>query len=492
MVLSWVSPATEERVNELLEQLTVEEKVAFVTGDLNWNYGFYSGPIERLGIPALQMADGPAGVRINKGDVHDGRATALPAPIALAATWDPSLAAEYGTVIGVECRATDHNVSLGPAVDIARVPLGGRTFESYGEDPLLAGRIGVEFVRGVQAQGVQACAKHYAINNQEDHRSSVDAVIDERTMREVYLPPFEALINDGEVASMMGAFNRVNGDFACENQTLLIELLRNTFGFQGWIMSDYGANHSTADAANAGLDQEQPNEGFWGSKLLEAVRNGEVAEQVIDDKVRNILRPLVGMGQLENPVGIAEFPIDDHHEVARRIAEASMVLLANDGLLPIQGARKVALIGPDVDGVGAQGGGSSMVKPTKGTSPLDGLAAALGDDVEITVEYGSDPVTPGALLPGPDAIPSSFFLTPEGERGLRAEFWTNPDFGGDPFLVRTDGQVELNMGFHNFPGFNAASPRYDKLPGDLNAQISVRWTGSLVVPTSGSYRFSLT
>lgn len=149
-------------------------------------------------------------------------------------------------------------MSLGPAVDIARVPVGGRTFESYGEDPLLAGAIGVEMVRGVQAQGVQACAKHYAINNQEDHRSSVDAVIDERTMRELYLPPFEALISEAEVASMMGSFNRVNGAFACENPTLLTDLLRNTFGFQGWIMSDYGANHSTADAANAGLDQEYP------------------------------------------------------------------------------------------------------------------------------------------------------------------------------------------------------------------------------------------
>jgi len=383
-------------------------------------------------------------------------------------------------------------VSLGPAVDIARVPVGGRTFESYGEDPLLAGAIGVEMVRGVQAQGVQACAKHYAINNQEDHRSSVDAVIDERTMRELYLPPFEALISEAEVASMMGSFNRVNGAFACENPTLLTDLLRNTFGFQGWIMSDYGANHSTADAANAGLDQEQPNEGFWGSKLLEAVRNGEVAESVIDDKVRRILRPLIGMGQLENPVGIAEFAVDDHHEVARRVAEAGTVLLRNDGLLPLGEVRSVALIGPDVDGVGAQGGGSSMVRATKGTSPLDGLAAALGEDVEITVAYGSDPVTPGALLPGPDAIPSSFFRTPEGERGLRAEFWTNPDFGGDPFLVRNDGQVELNMGFHNFPGFNAASPRYDKLPGDLNAQISARWTGSLVVPTTGTYQFAIT
>ncbi|MFT4137240.1 glycoside hydrolase family 3 protein [Microbacterium sp.] len=489
---SWAGAEVETRVQAYLDAMTLDEKVAFVTGDLNWNYGFYSGPLERLGLPALQMADGPAGVRINKGDVHEGRATALPAPIALAATWDPQLAQEYGAVVGAECRATDHNVSLGPAVDIARVPVGGRTFESFGEDPLLQSRIGVGVVRGIQAHGVQACAKHYAINNQEDHRSSVDAVIDERTMREIYLPPFEALVREGEVASMMGAFNRVNGDFACESSALLSDLLRDELDFRGWIMSDYGANHSTAAAANAGLDQEQPNEGHWGSQLLAAVQSGEVAESVIDEKVRRILRPLVGMGQLEHPVGVAEFPVAEHHALAQRVAEASMVLLRNDGILPLTDVRRVALIGPDVDAVGAQGGGSSMVRPTMGVSPLEGLRRALGDDVEITVLHGSDPVTPGVLLPGPDAIPSSFFTAPNGETGLRAQYWANTEFEGDPLVDRVEGQIEHNLGFHNFPGFNASSPRYPLLPGELNGRISVRWTGALTVPVSGSYRLTVT
>lgn len=489
---SWDNAETEERVDELLAQMTIDEKIAFVTGEVNWNYGFYARPLGRLGIPALQMADGPAGVRINKGDVHEGKATALPAPLALAATWEPESARAYGEVVGVECRATDHNVSLGPAVDIARVPVGGRTFESYGEDPLLTSRIGVAFVQGVQAQGVQACAKHYAINNQEDHRSSVDAVIDERTMMELYLPPFEALVHDGEVASMMASFNRVNGDFACENPMLLRDVLRDRLGFRGWIMSDYGANHSTTEAANAGLDQEQPGEGHWGAQLWHAWNDGEVSEDVLDEKVRNILRPLVGMGQLENPVGVADFDIDGHHDVAQQIAERSMVLLRNEGVLPLGAVRKVALIGPDVDGLGAQGGGSSMVRPTKGVTPLEGLQRALGDDVEIGVAYGSDPVTPGALLPGPDAIPSSFFRTPDGERGLRADFWTNTSLEGEPFLSRVEAPIELNLGFHNFPGFNASSPRYDLLPGELNGQASLRYTGSLIVPVSGEYEFTVT
>ncbi|WP_164234078.1 beta-glucosidase [Microbacterium hydrocarbonoxydans] len=489
---SWDSAATEERVERLLAEMTVEDKVAFVTGDLDWNFGFFSRGNERLDLPNLQMADGPAGVRINKGDVNEGRATQLPAPIALAATWDPGLAAEYGVVIGAECRATDHNVSLGPAVDIARVPLGGRTFESFGEDPLLQSWIGVAVVRGIQSQGVQACAKHYAINNQEDHRSSVDAVIDERTMREIYLPSFEALIRDGEVASMMGSFNRVNGEYACENPTLLRDILRDDLGFRGWIMSDYGANHSTAPAANAGLDQEQPNEGFWGSQLLAAVQAGEVPEEVIDEKVRNILRPLIGLGQLENPVSVAEFDEDGHHEIAQRIAESAMVLLRNDGVLPLGEVRTVALIGPDADAASAQGGGSSQVRGTRGVSPAEGLRRALGDDVEVTVVHGSDPVTPGALLPGPDAIGSSFFHTPDGEVGLRAEYWTNTDFWGDPFLVRTDGQIELLLGFHNFPGFNASSARFTPLPTELNGQMSVRYTGTLTVPVTGDYGFAVT
>ncbi|MBK7822915.1 MAG: glycoside hydrolase family 3 C-terminal domain-containing protein [Tessaracoccus sp.] len=404
----------------------------------------------------------------------------------------PENAHEYGSIIGAECHATDHNVSLGPAVDIARVPVGGRTFESYGEDPVLTSRIGVAFVQGVQSHGVQACAKHYAINNQEDHRSSVNAVIDERTMHELYLPSFEALIQEGEVASMMASFNRINGEFACDNATLLRDILRDRFGFRGWIMSDYGANHSTATAANAGLDQEQPGEGHWGGQLWHAWNNGEVSEAVLDEKVRNILRPLVGMGQIENLAVIEEFDVDGHHDVAQRIAEEGMVLLRNDGVLPLSGVRKVALIGPDVDGVGAQGGGSSMVRGTKGVSPVEGLRNALGNDVEIALAYGSDPVTPGALLPGPDAIPSSFFRTPDGERGLRGEFWTNTTLDGDPFLVRNEAPVEFNLGFHNFPGFNASSPRYERLPGELNGQCSMRFTGTLTVPVTGVYDFAIT
>jgi beta-glucosidase len=495
---SWVDDSVEERVEALVSAMTVAEKVTFVTGDLNVDYGFYSAPLDRLGIPALQMADGPAGVRINRADVHDGRATSLPAPIALAATWDPELAQRYGAVIGAECFASDHNISLAPAIDIARVSLAGRTFESFGEDPLLTSDIGVGVARGIQSHPVQACAKHFVVNNQEHQRAVIDAVIDERSLMEIYLPPFEAVVHDGEVASVMAAFNRINGDYACENAELLGTILRKQFGFRGWVMSDYGANHSTAPAANAGLDQEQPAAGHWGEQLAEAVRDGRVAPEVLDAMVRRILTPLVGLGQLDRRPSVTPFPVDTHHALAQLVAEEGAVLLRNNGLLPLDAAalRSIAIIGPDIDATSAQGGGSSLVKPTIQVSPLEAIRRRLGDNVQVDWAHGTDGVTPAALLPGPDPIPSDLFSlcggTRQVQRGLRARYWNNPTFSGDPFLERVDPQIDLNLGFFNFEGFNAASARVDNLPRDLNGQISVRWTGDLSVPADGTYTLSVT
>jgi len=493
---SWADDQVEKHVEALVSAMTLEEKVTFVTGDLNFNYGFYSAPLERLGIPALQMADGPAGVRINRGDVHDGRATSLPAPIALAATWNPELAHRYGDVIGAECLASDHNVSLAPAVDIARVPLAGRTFESFGEDPLLTSDMGVAVARGIQSHPVQACAKHFAVNNQEHQRATIDSVIDERSLMEIYLPPFEAVVQDGEVASVMAAFNRINGEHACENAELLGTILREQFGFRGWVMSDYGANHSTAASANAGLDQEQPAAGHWGEQLAEAVRDGRVEPAVLDTMVRRILTPLVGLGQLDRRPSITPFPVQTHHALALRVAEEGTVLLRNDGLLPLDATAlsSIAIIGPDIDAVSAQGGGSSLVKPTPQVGPLEAIRRRLGDGVQVDWAYGTDGVTPAALLPGPDPVPSDLFSPggDEAQPGLRAQYWTNLTFSGDPFLERVDPQIDLNLGFFNFEGFSAASARVDKLPGDLNGQISVRWTGDLRVPADGTYTMSVT
>jgi beta-glucosidase len=389
-------------------------------------------------------------------------------------------------------------VQLAPAVDIARVARGGRTFESFGEDPLLQARMAVPEVHAIQAHAVQACIKHYAVNNQEYERSGINAEIDERTLQEIYLPPFAAAVQDGRVASAMGAFNKVNGAFACENAPLLQRVLREQWQFRGWVMSDYGANHSLVESATNGLDQEQPTAGEWGTKLLEAVQDGRVPVSVLDEKVRHILRPLVGLGQLETRPAVADMAVEAHGDVARQVAERALVLLQNNGALPLdpETVRSLAVIGPDADNVSAAGGGSGLVKPAYGVSPLDGIrrrAAETGLSVEFAP--GTDPVSAAALLPGPDPVPSAV-LAPlgaaPGELGLRGEYWANPSFDGEPLLSRVDPQVDLNLGFFNFPGFNASSPKLPQTPADLNGQISVRWTGTLTAPVTGSYELGIT
>jgi beta-glucosidase len=492
------SSAVAERVEALLQQMTLEEKIDLVTGDLNFDYGFYNAPIERVGIPALTMADGPAGVRVNNQAVNDGRGTAMPAPIALAATWDPDLSRRHGDVLGAEAFATGHNVQLAPGVDIARVAVSGRTFESFGEDPLLQARMVVPEIQAIQAHPIEATVKHYVANNQEYQRATISAEVDERSLQEIYLPPFEAAVREGHVAAVMGAFNKVNGTYACENRYLLTNVLREQLGFQGWVMSDYGANHSTAESANAGLDQEQPSAGQWGPQLLEAVRAGDVSEATIEEMVRRILRPMVGLGLLDRPVEIGPLPVEEHGRESREIAEQGIVLLKNaDGLLPLQGGelQSIAVIGPDANNISAAGGGSGLVKPTYAVSPLEGIRRRAGDDVRVEYAPGIDPISTGALLPGPPPVPSAV-LTPAdgapGEHGLRGEYWDNPSFEGEPSLVRTDPQVDLNLGFFNFPGFNASSPKLPSTPTELNGQISVRWSGSINAPASGEYVLSLT
>lgn len=489
------SPEVESRARTLIGSMTLDEKVDLVTGDLNHMFGFYNGPIERVGIPELTMADGPPGVRINNGGVHGGAATALPAPLALAASWNPALAARYGDVLGHEARASGHNVFLGPAVDIARVPIAGRNFESLGEDPVLAARMAATEIEAIQKHAVLACVKHYAVNNQEYERSSIDAEVDEKTLRELYLLPFEILVKTTGVASLMGAFNKVNGVHACENMHLLKEILRDDWGFKGWVMSDYGATHSTVPSALAGLDQEQPSGTYYAGLLKSAVEQGDVPEETLDEMCRRIVRTLIGLGVIDRPLEISPLEAEAHRAVAAAVAEEGTVLLENaGGLLPADPAkiRRVVVIGVDADSVAAAGGGSGKVRPVHAVSLLEGIRRRLGDGVVVDYAQGSDPVSAADLLPGADSIPSSF-LRVEGEEthGLKAEFWTNTDFHGDPFAVRTVPQVALNFGFFNFPGFGAHSARYPDFPSELNGRISARFTGRLTVPRAGSYGLSL-
>lgn len=503
------SLSAKERTELLLKAMTLEEKVGFVTGKVNNYYGFYNDGLERLGIPALQMADGPAGVRVANPDVQDKKSTALPAPIALAASWDTDLAKQYGDLIGQEAHDTTHNVVLGPGLDIARTPWGSRNFESLGEDPLLASGMGAAYVNGIQSNPVIATAKHYILNNQETERFTTNATASERAIQEVYARPFQAMVEKADLGSAMCSFNQVNGTYACENKEMLTDLLKDQFGFEGFIMSDYGANFSTAKSANAGLDLETPGEpyGKWGTQLLEAVKKGEVSEQTIDEKVRRILLQMFEKGLFDNPVTNTQINAKAGGKQAREIAEQSMVLLQNnDDVLPLskKELNSIAVIGPDADTASAAGGGSSLVNPTYTVSPLEGIRNRAGNGVEVKYAAGTDPISAGDAFNGPSAVPSTLLSpvdaekseqnvgTDKAEYGLRAEYWTNTNMEGDPSLVRTDNQVNMNLGFYNYEGFNAQSSKLPVTPTEFNSKMSARWTGSITAPKTGDYKLSLT
>lgn len=489
----WPSdPALEQRVEALLTKLSLTDKVRLVSGQV-----ILGAPdaeqVTATGVPLFHLADGPAGIRRMAQASGEGRATALPAPIALAATWSPELARQYGDVLGAEAAATGHNVLLGPATDLARAPLAGRTFESFGEDPLLHSRLVVPQVQAIQRRGVQACLKHFLLNNQEDARHSVNVLADQRALHELYLPPFEAAIREGRAASVMASYNRVDGDFVCDNRALLTDVLRGELGFRGWVMSDFGANQSTVSSALAGLDWELTFAPQWGEKLTAALAAGELETAVLDEMVRRILRPTLGM--MTAQAG-QETPPDfrAHAQVAQDIAEQSAVLLKNACLLPLDAStlRRVAVIGPDADSVCAAGGGSALVRPVAGISVLDGLRARLGPSVDVLSVPGADPIGPGALLPGLPPLPSSVLHTAGGQAGLRATYWPNTAFGGEALLTRTEPGVELNRGFFDLPGFSAASARHLPSPDTLPVAMSARWEGHFTAPASGDYTFSLT
>src|SRR6266536_4810063 len=484
-----MSLSPDERAALLLAQMTLEEKVGMVHGKSNDAY-YNMEPVSRLGIPALTMTDGPAGI-------NEGKATALPAPIGLAATWDLAAAQQYGELLGREAEATGHNVFLCACLDIARVPVYGRMFEALGEDPILTGQMTVRSIQSVQRRHIVATAKHYNVNTQEENRLQVDAQLDERTLQEIYTLPFAIAAQDGQVGAAMGAYNKVNGVHSCENPHLLTEIFRQQVGFTGWVMSDFEATHSTVEAANAGLDQEMPSAKYFGNHLLEAIQTGQVSLATLDDKVQRILRTMFALGLFEHPVQISPLPVEEHGQWVREIAGKGIVLLKNAGeLLPLAShqLRSVAVIGGDADH-NITGGGSSLVKPTYLVSMLEGIRRRVGGEREgVRVEYaeGVDPASAVDLLPGPPLVPSSV-LTPAGSgpqvHGLHAEYWTNTRFEGEPGLVRTDRQVNLNLGFFNYSIFNASSLR---TPEEFNNAISGRWTGSFSAPVTGEYTLSLT
>jgi beta-glucosidase len=490
MIKHWQhSSEVDSRVEQMLKQFSLEDKIKLVSSQFVRSTGLQPP----AGLPVFNICDSPAGIRTSPEATSTTHVTALPAPIALAATWSAELASKYGDVLGLEAKLTGHNVLLGPAVDMARAPLAGRTFESFGEDPLLQSRMVVPEVQAIQAHGVQTCLKHFVVNNQEHDRNSIDVRVDERTLHEIYLPPFEAAIKLGGAASVMGSYNRINGEFACENPHVLSSILRDELGFCGWVMSDFLANHSTVESANAGLEWEltMPFASRWREKLLEAVQKNEVTLETLNEMVRRILRPTVGLGMLESG-NEQPIPVLEHAAIALEIAEQSIVLLKNQNqLLPLsRSVKSIAVIGADADNVSTAGGGSALVKPPlREISVLEGLRERAGSDVRIGYAPGTDPISTGALLPGPTAIPAAVL-----EGGLQATYWNNLTFEGEPVLSRLEPSVDFIRGYTDFEAgkLSAASQKSVSIPSSIEPRFSARWTSVLLPSSSGNHLLSLT
>ncbi|GIE91137.1 beta-glucosidase family protein [Actinoplanes regularis] len=381
-------------IDHLLDRLTLDEKVSLLAGQ-----DFWSLPaIPHIGLRSLVMSDGPVGVR-GTGWAPDDPSIALPSPTALAASWDPALAAEAGRLLGQEARHKGVHVVLGPTVNLHRTPRGGRHFECYSEDPLLTGEIAAGFVRGVQEHGVGTTVKHLVGNDFETDRMTVDVRIPERALRELYLAPFERVVEAGGWG-VMSAYNSVNGTSMAQNGRLQDEILKREWGFDGVVVSDWRAARDTVGAALGGLDIAMPAmDNPWGPRLAEAVRSGSVPIEVIDDKVRRVLRLAARVGALgDAPVPVVA-PLDGD-EVAHRVASRSFVLARNDGTLPLAGTDPVvAVIGALAQDARVLGGGSAQVAPPHVISPLDGIRAAF-DRVEYAIGADPRPFLPAAQGPG--------------------------------------------------------------------------------------------
>lgn len=463
------SAAMEQRITDLLGQLTLDEKIDMLGGQRDPKDGGDTYGCKRLGIPPLKFADASVGIHW-----WTDRSTTYPSTIALAATWDPKLAYRAGAALGRDAKARGIHVVLGPGVNLYRSSLCGRNFEYLGEDPCLAAKSVVAFIRGLQDQGVSATVKHYAVNYQEWDRHNVSSDVDERTLREVYLPAFRAAVQEAGTGALMTAYNLINGVHASEHDFLVRQVLKGEWGFDGLAMSDWVSTYSAVNAANAGLDLEMPTaKWLTREQLLPAVRNGLVDVSVIDDKVRRLLRLMFCFGWFDRPQQDTTIPLEDPETaaVALEIARRGCVLLKNDNaLLPLapKAVRTLAVIGPCAERTPIGGGGSALNKPWRTVSILDGLRRQFGAN---RVEYAVGVLADNSAA----AYASSRFETPDGQPGLRAEYFNNPHGCGAPVLTRTEPRLGQRWGTGAIAeGVNAAC-------------FSVRWTGVLRPEQSGTH-----
>jgi beta-glucosidase len=386
--------ADEKRIDSIVSVLSIQEKVNMLCG----NGLFTSAGIERLGIGELHYTDGPFGIREELGKkswsplgLTTDSATFFPTGSALAATWNPNLAYNYGKALGEEAKTRGKDILLGPAINITRTPINGRTYEYMSEDPLLNSQLAVGYVKGVQAAGVASCIKHYAANNQETRRGQVDVLMDERTLREIYLPAFKAAVNEGGAYAVMSAYNKFRGSYCAENDYLLNKVLKGEWNFKGMVVSDWGGTHSTVHSAINGLDVEMGSEKYFTMTMVDSVKQGLIPESVINDKVRRILRVYFFSRRTPPPAENRQVSTPEHNKVAYDVASQSIVLMKNSKkLLPLdcQHIKSIAVIGNDAIQKQAQGGFGAGVKAHYEVTPLEGLKNRIGSSINIEFVQG--------------------------------------------------------------------------------------------------------
>src|SRR6266704_4836478 len=465
-----------DTVENLLGEMTLQEKVSLLAGSDMWRMP----AIKRLGIPALKMSDGPNGAR-GGGSLTGGvKATCFPAGIVLASTWNTDLVERIGQALAQETKTKSACVLLAPTVNIQRSPLGGRNFECFSEDPYLSARMAVAYITGLQGEGVGASIKHYVCNDEEFERFTLSSEVRERALREIYLQPFQTAVREVQPWTIMAAYNLVNGIPASENSYLLTEVLRQEWGFDGVVVSDWFFSvKSTAASINAGLDLEMPSPRWRGEKLLEAVERGEVAEATIESSVRHLLQLLVKAGLFEHREQGPEQALDlpEHRALIREAGAEGIVLLKNErNLLPLQPEHftSLAMIGPNAKVAQIMGGGSAQVNAHYAVTPFDGIMARVADHVIVHYEQGC---TNYKLLP---LLDSDLLLAGmQGtEHGLALEFFNTPDFTGTPVQREIQPKSELSW--------------FGKMPEGVNPhQFSLRATGRFFPRESGDYAFGL-
>src|ERR1700730_6460699 len=451
--------------------MTVQEKVSLLAGTDNW----YTVPVERLGIPSLKVTDGPNGARGSGGFASGVKAACFPAEISLASTWNIELLERVGQALARETKMKGAQVLLGPTVNIQRSPLGGRNFECFSEDPYLTARLAVAYIHGLQREGVGASIKHYVCNDEEFERFTISSEVRERVLREIYLLPFQTAVREVQPWTIMAADNYVNGVAASENSYLLTDILRNEWGFEGVVVSDWFFSvKSTAASVNAGLDLEMPSPRWRGEKLLEAVERGEVAEATIDRSVRRLLQLLVKAGLFEHREQGPEQALDlpEHRALIREAGAEGIVLLKNErDLLPLQPEHftSLAMIGPNAKVAQIMGGGSAQVNAHYAVTPFDGIMAKVGDRVIVHYEQGC---TNYKLLP---LLDSDLLLAGmQGtEHGFAVEFFNTPDLSGTPVHREIQPKSELSWSGEMPAGVN---PR----------EFSLRATGRFIPRETGA------